>query len=231
MWNDVLLQRLLLFLSITTLPTTKDLSCSNWPPPVWINQSYSVTMEMIVMSQAAASLRGGWEAIPDTLLIPSSLVINSWEHNRFQGYRAFKWAWITAVILRLLLQKWWWKRCNITTFLKLLSLPCLLLSSLTWNKYMAGSPKSPVIAVLLHLSPVNNQLWCYKPEYPLGCIPVTPGQVPAPVAEYQVYWACLSSPAISQRGWCVTRVAAWGMLWGLLPFQHFWGSCFHCGNN
>lgn len=78
------LQQLLLFLSITTVPTTKELSCSNWPPPVWINLCYSVTMEMIVMSQAAASLRGGWEAVPNIPLIASTLVINSWEHNRFQ---------------------------------------------------------------------------------------------------------------------------------------------------
>lgn len=57
------LQQLLLFLSITMVPTTKELSCSNWLPPVRIQLCCCVTMETIMMLQSMASLKSGWEAV------------------------------------------------------------------------------------------------------------------------------------------------------------------------
>lgn len=64
------LEQLLLFLLITMVPTTKELSCSNWPPPVQIQLCCCVTMETIVMSQAMASLKCGWEAVVNIALHP-----------------------------------------------------------------------------------------------------------------------------------------------------------------
>lgn len=78
------------------VPTTKELSCSNWPPPVRIQLCCRVTMETIVMSQAMASLNVAGRQLLILPLTPSTPVINSWEEkaeqlNRFQErYRAFK---------------------------------------------------------------------------------------------------------------------------------------------
>lgn len=189
--------------------TTKELSFSNWP--VLIQLCCYVPMLAIMMSHAVVSLGSSCEAVANIPLHSSTPVANTWEEkaeqlSRCLGWcRALNWGWM------------WWKRCNTTTFLKLFIAVCW--AHLREEKKMAGSPKSPAITALLHLSPVNKCLMP-KTQVPtrLRSSRLVVGWVLS-VAGSQVHWACHRSSGTSLESWHITFVAIWVNSGGLLlPF-------------